>query len=264
MFTGAGGFAQVRELNVPSPHQHAPARIIATSEDSKSSNSTNWSGYVVTGASGSVTSVTGSWIIPATTCKKGAAAAYSSFWVGMDGWTSSTVEQTGTDSDCSSGTPAYYAWYEFYPAPSYYAGKLTNLSAGDLMQATVSYASTGEFTTTVEDVTKKLSYTATYTPAKTAAVPARTSAEWIAEAPSGSSGVLPLADFGTVDFGENFTSIANTGFATVSGKTGAIGSFATAAALDMVTESGSSPMATPSALLDANSSFSVKWVGVGP
>ena len=114
---------------------------------------------------------------------------------------------------------------------------------------------------TIEDVTKKLTYTTTYKPTT---APLRTSAEWIAEAPSGTSGVLPLADFGTVDFGENFTSIASTDFATISSKAGAIGSFTAAEAISMVTESGSSPMATPSALLDSNTSFSVKWVSVGP
>ena len=43
-------------------------------------------------------------------------AQYASFWVGLDGFTSSSVEQTGTDSDCSGRTPDYYGWYEMFPA----------------------------------------------------------------------------------------------------------------------------------------------------
>jgi len=32
-----------------------------------------------------------------------------------DTFNSTSVEQLGTDSDCDSGTPSYYAWYEMYP-----------------------------------------------------------------------------------------------------------------------------------------------------
>src|ERR1044071_5102244 len=74
------------------------------------STSTNWSGYAVTG--NRFTSVSASWTQPSVTCS---ATAYSSFWVGLDGDTSNTVEQTGTDADCSGSTPQYYAWYEMYP-----------------------------------------------------------------------------------------------------------------------------------------------------
>ena len=42
----------------------------------------------------------------------------SAFWVGLDGYSSTSVEQLGTDSDCVSGKPSYYAWYEMYPNPS--------------------------------------------------------------------------------------------------------------------------------------------------
>jgi len=77
------------------------------------STSTNWSGYAVTGSR--FTSVSSSWTEPTATCS---GTAYSSFWVGLDGDTSNTVEQTGTDADCSGSTPQYYAWYEIIPAAS--------------------------------------------------------------------------------------------------------------------------------------------------
>lgn len=41
--------------------------------------------------------------------------SYSAFWVGLDGYSSKTVEQIGTEADCKGATPSYYAWYEFYP-----------------------------------------------------------------------------------------------------------------------------------------------------
>jgi Peptidase A4 family len=74
--------------------------------------------------------------VPAVT---GSATAYSSFWVGIDGFNAGTVEQIGTDSDISRGSPLYYAWFEFYPSPMY---QITSLSVrpGDVMSATVTYS----------------------------------------------------------------------------------------------------------------------------
>ena len=76
----------------------------------------------------------GSWIVPPVTCPS-TPSQYSSFWVGIDGDNSNTVEQTGTDSDCSTGTPNYYAWFEFYPQPGYYAP--ITVHAGDNTQTVV-------------------------------------------------------------------------------------------------------------------------------
>src|SRR5260370_36349871 len=81
----------------------------------KNGSSTNWSGYAVetnlaTPQSGVVSDVKGQWIVPSVTCNS--TATYASLWVGIDGYSSNSVEQTGTDSDCSGGSGVYYAWYE--------------------------------------------------------------------------------------------------------------------------------------------------------
>ncbi|HEY2289040.1 MAG TPA: G1 family glutamic endopeptidase, partial [Streptosporangiaceae bacterium] len=76
--------------------------------------STNWSGYAVTGANGAFRSVSASWKEPTASCS-GRSAQYAAFWVGLDGFASDSVEQTGTDSDCSGRTPEYYGWYEMFP-----------------------------------------------------------------------------------------------------------------------------------------------------
>ena len=73
----------------------------------------------------------------------------------IDGYTSNTVEQIGTESDVASGTPSYYAWYEMYPQ-GYVTVPLT-ISAGDSISASVSYAS-GQFTVTITDNTTGKSY----------------------------------------------------------------------------------------------------------
>jgi hypothetical protein len=273
ILAGANWLMQAQEVPVPSPHQHSPVSIIRNHNDG-TYDSTNWSGYAVTGATGSVTQVTGSWKVPSATCSQGSGAQYSSFWIGIDGWTSPTVEQIGTDSDCSSGTPAYYAWFEFYPQPSYYAGRLTNLHVGDVMTALVSYdPANATFTTIILDVTQETAFSTTYTPAAGSA-PLRTSAEWIAEAPSSSSGILPLADFGTVYLGYDYTSNKGACSATINGKSGYIGSFLASGTTvqssvnvqqtSMVSESNGSPMATPGNLTADGSSFLVTWYSVGP
>ena len=172
------------------------------------STSTNWSGYAVSGGrytteqpapsiarnavTGSrFTSVSASWTQPAASCTT---TAYSSFWVGLDGDTSNTVEQTGTDADCSGRTPQYYAWYEMYPK---FPVNFSNpVQPGDKMSASVTTDGRGGFTLTISDATR--SWTRTVTARLKSAKLA--SAEVIAEAPSSSGGVLPLANFGTVSF----------------------------------------------------------------
>jgi hypothetical protein len=170
-------------------HHTAPRTHLA--QHGRDSTSTNWSGYATTGSKD--TDVKGTWTQPSASCSAGQ-TAYSSFWVGIDGDTTNTVEQTGTDADCSSGAPRYYAWYEMYPK---FPVNLSNpVSPGDSLTAEVSTNGSGSFTLTIKDTTKGWTFTT-----KQSSKKARLgSAEWIAEAPSGSGGVLPLANFGTVSF----------------------------------------------------------------
>lgn len=153
------------------------------------STSTNWSGYAVTGSR--FTSVSASWKQPTATCS---ATAYSSFWVGLDGDTSNTVEQTGTDADCSGRSPQYYAWYEMYP--KFPVNLSQPVAPGDTMTASVTTDGRGNFTLTISDTSRGWT-NVTKAKLKSAKL---SSAEVIAEAPSSSGGVLPLANFGTASF----------------------------------------------------------------
>jgi hypothetical protein len=195
--------------------------------------STNWSGYAAT--SGRFTSVSASWIQPSVSCTN--KSTYSSFWVGLDGDGSNSVEQTGTEADCSHGKPVYFGWYEMYPAAPVNYGDV--LKAGDALKASVTTDGSGQFTLTVSDATEH--WTETQTQSSSSASLA--SAEVIAEAPFHGT-VLPLADFGTVDF---TSAVAN-------GK--AIGSF-NPDEITMVTTSGAIK-ALPSAL-SSGEDFSDTW-----
>jgi len=217
---------------------HSSVPRIRLHNAGKNSTSTNWSGYAVTGSS--YTDVKGSWIQPTVTCGSGE-TSYSSFWVGIDGDGTNTVEQTGTDADCSSGAPTYYAWYEMYPKfPVNLSASTFTVSPGNQMSAEVSTDGNGNFTLKVSNASRGWTFTTNQRSRK-----ARLgSAEWIAEAPS-SGGVLPLANFGTVNF-----SACSTNFGNISGS-------GTVDAITMVTPGGT-VKAQPSNL-SGGSAFSVIW-----
>ncbi len=157
--------------------------------------SSNWAGYAATGANGKFTSVSASWVQPAATCTSG--DQYSAFWVGLDGYTSRTVEQTGSAADCTGKTASYYAWWEIYPAAETEITGHT-VKAGDAFTASVTYESPDDYVLYIDDTTESWSYTTTQ--AESGAN--RSSAEVIAEAPCCTSrgGILPLTNFGTVNF----------------------------------------------------------------
>lgn len=238
---------------------HAP--IIIHERHGHQVTSTNWSGYAVTGAKGSVTDVTASWRVPSIYGTCPSTNQYSSFWVGIDGYSSNTVEQIGTDSDCVNGKPVYYAWFEFYPHPSVTIESMA-VTPGDLIYAEVKSTGKGAFTVTIQDLT-------THAPAfiASAKVPSadQSSAEWIAEAPY-SGGVLPLADFNTVFFGSDNTAETNTCFATIGGTTGQIGLAKFNSNVDSITMDSTSGgiKAAPSPLSTDGTSFSIAWMSPGP
>jgi len=214
----------------PQPASHAPRHTFGRS------TSTNWSGYAVAGTS--ATHVIGTWTQPAVTCTAGE-NSWSSPWVGIDGDTSNTVEQIGTDSDCQNGTPVYYAWYEMYPK------SLVSLSLavrpGDSFTGEVTSAASGAFVLKLTDNTTKASFQTTQGSKRAR----RTSVEWIMEGPS--NGVL--SNFGSAPFSAASATIGNT--------TGNLGSFANAQPITMVTSQGV-PRAVPSAVT-RGTSFNVSW-----
>jgi hypothetical protein len=238
------------------PRQHGPIRDKSEHRDVTqgvgSTTSTNWSGYAVLGSS--FTSASGSWVVPTAVCPGG--DQYAAFWVGLDGYSSDTVEQTGTDSDCDGdNNPSYYAWYEFYPNPSY---EVLTVHPGDVISASVVYSS-GEFTIKITDETTGNSYTRS----SRVAGAQRSSAEWIAEAPCCTTrprnGILPLADFVTIDFGPDYTSQIGANDATDSATSGPIGTFPTIWEINKVGSSSSPQTSTCSALSGDGTSFSCSW-----
>jgi hypothetical protein len=150
----------------------------------------NWSGYVSTGANGSFTGVSAQWRQSGLNCTDPNSVQYVSFWVGLDGFNGSSVEQTGTLGICDGTTPLYYAWYEMYPAaPVYYN---VTIVPGNIMFGAVIYDGNDNYTLNLS-----LSNGTPFSESVTINQPglARSTAEVITEAPSISTGIAPLADF---------------------------------------------------------------------
>jgi hypothetical protein len=160
--------------------------------------SANWSGYIHDSAAGSATQVAASWIVPEVHCGTSENSASAS-WTGIGGQTmlDPLLIQAGTDSDCNGG-PSYYAWWEGFPAPS------TPISTtqypvrpGDTIHVALDGSSRVLWSVRIDDPSAGWSFSTTI-PFGNAGL----SGEWIVEAPSTTSGQLPLANFGRVNFGE--------------------------------------------------------------
>jgi hypothetical protein len=249
--TGVGGWGRGGYTMMPGPAgSTAPAAGQSTAPGPGNSvrsgpaanaavTSQNWSGYAAAGNAGAFTSVSASWTQPTVTC--GATNTFSSFWVGLDGDGTPSVEQTGTEADCDNGTAAYQGWFEMFPnAPVFYNNPVV---PGDAMSASVVANGGGAFTLTLTDATQNWTQTTNQT-SNTAELG---SAEVIAEAPSNGT-VLPLSNFGTVNF------------ANATADNEPIGD-ENPDALTMVSGAGVTE-ATPSALTGANA-FSVTWDSSG-
>ena len=148
----------------------------------------NWSGYADTGATFST--ATGHWTEPSVSC--GSQTSLAAFWVGIDGYSSSSVEQDGTLAECYQGSAYYYTWWEMYPSNAIQVVGST-LRPGDGVTASV-VRSGGSYTLKVTDSSRSGD---SFSTTQSCSGCANSSAEWIAEAPSGSAGVEPLAHFST-------------------------------------------------------------------
>jgi Peptidase A4 family len=155
-------------------------------------DSNSWAGYYLSGADGAFTSVSASWTEPTAACASGDQDV--AFWVGLDGISSDSVEQIGSQADCTSGTASYAGWYDMYPAAPVYFSNVLN--PGDALTASVTFSGTKTYTLVLTDSTQGWTKTAT---AEESGL-ARSSAEVVASGPGASGGSPTLTDFGKVTY----------------------------------------------------------------
>lgn len=188
--------------------------VASTPVTSGGIQSTNYSGYQLSGAPGGFKKVIGSWVVPGIASSTTDTA--SSTWTGIGGGcanppdctvTDLTLIQAGTEQD-NRGTPTYFAWWEALPAPQVRAnGGLLGTDTFDVLP--------GDFITVTIDGTSAIVWNITITNQRSGQphwtfntsvpyVAAALTTEWIEETPlsvgSGSAGQLALSDFGRVSF----------------------------------------------------------------
>jgi hypothetical protein len=143
-----------------------------------------------------------------------------------------------------------------YPQNSVNVTSMT-ISPGDTISASVQYLTTGSHAGQFElSITDTSQANDSFTIYESGSGLQRSSAEWVVEAPSSTSGILPLANFGSVAF--------TNASATINGVTGPIDDSAwQSTAINMV--SGATTEASTSGLTDSNgtSSFSVGYQSSG-
>jgi hypothetical protein len=175
-------------------HAYGPAARHATGF----AGGSNWGGYVATGSN--FQSISGSWTMPQVTCNT--SNDLFAPWVGIDGYGSQTVEQTGVQVDCSSGAPVLSGWYEMYPAAPVYFNDQVN--AGDNFTGSVTTDGSGNYTLTLTDNTLGWSETT-----QQQLDGQNVSAEAVIESPSQSYPSFSELDFSGVTVnGQSFDSFA--------------------------------------------------------
>jgi hypothetical protein len=224
-------------LNHPAGVASSPGKLKGLTDVT----STNWAGYADTGSSFS--KVSASWTEPSATCS-GSSEQLAAFWVGIDGYSSSSVEQDGTIIECDRGQLFQFTWWEMYPTNAIQVVGET-LAAGDAITSTVTRSGTS-YTLTVTDSTHTAN---SFTKTETCSNCANTSAEWIAEAPSSGSSIVPLANFGSWT--------ASNASVTEGSTSGTISSF-TDDQLTMI-DSSNRTKALPGSLSSGGNSFPVTW-----
>jgi hypothetical protein len=241
----AAARAAISTLRLLKIGHHSPDLRVPTAQQEINGvsqvESTNWSGYADTGSGFS--QAAGSWTEPSASCSR-RTTSYAAFWVGIDGYSSSTVEQDGTIIECLRGHAYQYSWWEMYPTNDIQVVG-SSVAAGDSITASVVRTGTS-YTLAVTDSTHPAN---SFSTNQSCSDCANSSAEWIAEAPSGSSGILPLADFGS--WTESGATVAE------GSSSGVISSF-TDDEITMIDSSGL-VKAQPSALNGSGNGFSVTW-----
>ena len=215
-------FVKFMSSHAPMKRGTASPSVLASSPGVTESASVNWSGFADTptitkGPGSTVSSVSADWTIPPVSCLTGQYRNQDAFlaqWVGLDGFSDSTVEQLGTATQCYEGVEYYYDWYEMYPGATVEEGTTQCInnnvdcpSPGDKVQASVVSTPSGannDYTLKLTDVSnpsESFDIPNQLCPATTCL---NTSAEWIVERPAFDLPfgvqILPQADYGQTSF----------------------------------------------------------------
>ena len=186
--------------------KHNAATMIRAKSVGSPFKAYNWGGYAESYAwnsPGTFARVSGTWTIPAVTCPTAATAGIgaqdliAADWVGLDGFSSGTVEQLGSMSQCFEGVATYLVWWEMYPGGS---SQVSFAHAGDVIHASVVRTTSESYRLSLTDRTNPEASFTTIQSCQVMDLCQNDSAEWVVERPAYDIGITPLADYGTTSF----------------------------------------------------------------
>jgi hypothetical protein len=224
------------EVAGPGATNSAPAPSLSEGQNT----SANWSGYFATGG-GSYTSVSATWKVPQPLTPTGS-IAWGATWVGIGGVADTDLIQAGTGANVVLGRARFEAWIETLPQVA--QSVQLAVTPGDSVTVSIDEqgAGSGNWQISISNNTTGQSYQTGVSYTST-----ESSAEWIEEAPTGATGVLPLDNFQSVEF-----SIAAT---MLNGQSMNLAQ-ASAEPLTMLDESNQ-PLAVPSSLGSDGGAFTI-------
>lgn len=221
--------------------------LSAGTQGAAQAGSFNFGGYVDSSSAGTFTAVSTTWVQPATFCSP--EQRVTAFWIGLDGWTSTTVEQDGTLAYCFEGKPYYFSWWEMFPAPITVIG--STVRPGDRITASVTVSGGSNYTLSLTDATTPAdSFSTVQTCQPTTCQDS--SAEWIIERPAFNIGVGPLSAF------SNWNVLKAS--QTSGGVTGSISAGPGTTQVSMVDATATYPLVSVSGLNRAGDSFTERWL----
>jgi Peptidase A4 family len=117
----------------------------------------DWAGYAAIGST--YTSVSAKFMVPTITCTASTSGASLAIWVGLDGISSTSAEQSGVTGECEDGKSDYSGWYQAAPlAPVIFSNPV---KPGDSMTASVTYTAPDVYQFVLTDSTLGWSKTTT-------------------------------------------------------------------------------------------------------
>jgi hypothetical protein len=187
-------FTSLRSAVVPSVNSSIPSQVVQPQPSSPAPNadsSRNWSGYAA--VNGTYTGVSATWAIPNIT---GSANNYGvdATWVGIGGVNTHDLIQVGTQEAVGRNGPvSYNTFFEILPYPS--QSLPVDIKGGDSVTVSLNQKSPDLWQISLKDNSsgKSISINQQY-------ASSMSSADWIEEAPSSIRRIMPLANFGTVQF----------------------------------------------------------------
>jgi Peptidase A4 family len=192
----AGTASGARNLRAPLPAGMGGARAVHSYTQGASYN---WSGWAQDGTSGKFKSVVDTWKVPTVNTSL-SGTQYSSDWVGIGGFSDSSLVQAGTEADHVSGVAVYRAWTEVLPAAE--DPLSLTVHPGDTIKTTVKLVK-NNWVMTVDDVTTGQS--GSRQASKASAGSTEASVEAIHERPCIADGCTSVSDFANLTETNNVT-----------------------------------------------------------